>query len=926
MKRLIAIIILPGFILAGNLSGKTPQTAVFNFGMAEGGSEWKWLEKGLADMLTNDLLSARYPVVARDEMQAVAMRSGWDRMTELSERMGRAPLMEIHEAIKIERLISGSYAVRNGHIEIEMQVVNPDNGRLLKKIHTSGPVDNVLSIRQELSRKLVPWLNKASADGDPTLLYEVTSAPWSESIDAMRALYQGIDLFDQGAYQDAWLKFRQAEKTSPRFADAHYWAARMDYFQARYDHSRHQFENFLHRYPDHPLVGPAVREYMHSWENTTADTEQILALYEHMAAAYPHAPQHIGSSIYPNHKWARWRAMQLLGKQNEYEKALELGTPTDTRPFYWWNPGERRRLNYLFEHFENGSYNQPIIDEAKEHQSYIKLLQYEPGETTIVTEGHPYRHQRAYRRYYLIAPKGKLFDTMKIWPMSNKGHHSRVRATVSQRRWYDVHTTSFKALHSFSDEEYLEIPTFAQSPGAYFYIYLWSGNAPLDEPGTSIDGAKFEASFKDIPDTWGSLDITCRNSLDFRVWQGDDLLRSGPGKICYLAPGKHTLRFQPGSYRPVDEHVEFEQEVIVRANETTQIEVKFPWKQPDKWHGWYAGEIEPSDSQTIDLDLRNSSSHRPQFIMTDDKIRLVWSQSGDLWTCESDDGKRFYNQRKLDLPISSAWLETDAQCEIDPQGRYVLTFLSNRSDDRVMRLYAAWSRDFRSWTAPRRIRDDYVARYGLCVDPKTGKLVIAENAGDNHIHLWTSTDSVTWQTRASIEFDDSILSLNLLPPNTAGEYEIFATMKGEVHKKKPGVIAVYSAPRHITRWLSNDLASWRRDEAFDEVCKGVTASYLVATRGPHDETALVNFTPNSNGGGNRATFFKFAPSGGAVNKYHHGATFATYDSTLSHHPRWGAYFCWFSVTTIHIDPRPFGPIIVGGPDWSPFFSPPSSGI
>jgi len=48
---------------------------VFNFGMSSDTPEWKWLEKGMADMLTNDLVTGQFAVVARDEMQAVAMQT-----------------------------------------------------------------------------------------------------------------------------------------------------------------------------------------------------------------------------------------------------------------------------------------------------------------------------------------------------------------------------------------------------------------------------------------------------------------------------------------------------------------------------------------------------------------------------------------------------------------------------------------------------------------------------------------------------------------------------------------------------------------------------------------------------------------------------------------------------------------------------------
>src|SRR5690242_18021513 len=76
---------------------------VFDVEMTEGGEEWTWMEKGLADMFTTHFVRAGVPVVARDEMQAMARKMNW--VPEMGEK--KEEMDEIKKRLRISYLVTG---------------------------------------------------------------------------------------------------------------------------------------------------------------------------------------------------------------------------------------------------------------------------------------------------------------------------------------------------------------------------------------------------------------------------------------------------------------------------------------------------------------------------------------------------------------------------------------------------------------------------------------------------------------------------------------------------------------------------------------------------------------------------------------------------------------------------------------------------
>lgn len=899
--------------------------AVFNFEMVEGEERWKWLEKGLADMITNDLIAVGVNVVAREEMQAVAMQLRW-RATELDDgregglvrSLGRAEA--VWEALKIELLVSGVYEVSGDSIKIDLFVVDADTGKKLVSHSIAGPVDEVLELRALSSETVLEFLNGREKERryEAEALAKVRPVPWSTNVDAMRALYEGIDLFDHGLYSEAWLKFRQSYRENPEFADAYYWASRMEYFLDRYQHARLSFGRFMERFPSHPMVAHATREYLHTHEKGETDTEDLLRLYDDIGERYPKALQKVGQNRYYNSYWTKWRAMKLQGEQGGLTEAVK-----DPKIYRWFyrSPGDLWARVFGMRYAERYG-THPFLEEYRKYPYWYKTGVFEEGQTEIVF-GSPRRQMGP--RYYLIAPEGKLFKSLHFYPIYTKGERTVLQVTVQQVKRGDVFVSGSRyPIAKEAMKTGIRIPSLAESPIADLYCQNYPGLPPYDKE-YHYAGARIVAEFKDIPEEWGRLRITGLNCDDFRVYEGDNFLRSCSGEVAFMKPGKHKIQILPMSryhwpvyYKRSTEQVfdPIEMEVEIEADETTEVEFSLPWRNAEQWQDWDLVSVDEPTEPEPDLNLETVRlSHSPCFVMEEERIRLVWSQNGDLYTCESDDGVAFADTRKLELPLSSVWKETLPRCRIDHQGRYVLSFMSDRDKDQVPRLYMAWSRDFRNWTSPRKVCDEFFTDYDFIEDPATGKLLIA-GAADHEVIVFRPDDFLQWHPVSRFSFEYPMQKVRMLPPDDRGRYEIIAVQHGDGWVDGIGNLDAGPKMHHTSRWLSRDLETWVEDKnylsviAFESVLSVSSFRYRGQTLTVRSGTSYTDFRSD------RCQFF-WQNKEGQLQRSKFLSSWLSGDSVTAWSPKWGAYVATFGVSK-YLQYEPRGPMIFRGPDFDAF--------
>jgi len=256
--------------------------AVFNFQMTSDTPEWRWLEKGLSDRIATDFAQDRsQTVIARDEMQLLAQQMAWvpEMATTDAARMG-----EIRKQLKIAHLVTGVYEVAGDQIRLTGQVVEVEGRQEVARKEIAGPAAEVLDLQRRLSAELLSWFSKK-----PPAQILATLPVWTRSLPAAKALYEGMDLYDQGRYAEGWLKFRQAAREDPDYIEALYWVGKMYYFMNRYEHARRALEQFVYLEGVHPRVGDAVVEYAHTYERLNAPAAALLEMYDRLGRRYPEA-------------------------------------------------------------------------------------------------------------------------------------------------------------------------------------------------------------------------------------------------------------------------------------------------------------------------------------------------------------------------------------------------------------------------------------------------------------------------------------------------------------------------------------------------------------------------------------------------------------------------------------------------------------
>jgi len=298
--------------------------AVFNFQMTSDSPDWRWLEKGLADRIATDFVQSRgLSVVARDEMQLVAQKMNWvpEMATTDAARMG-----EIKKSLQIEQLISGIYAVEGDRIRITGQVVDVESRMELARKEVEGSLEEVLDLQRRLSAELLAWFTKK----EPAQIL-ATLPVWTRSLPAMRALYEGMDLYDQGRYGEGWLKFRQASREDPQYVEAAYWVGKMYYFMDRYEHARRSLERFVYMDMAHPRLGDAMVEYVHTYENSAAvSAEALLRLYEDLGRRFPNANVFQGRGSrrqWRGENWSRYKRIHLMTQIGQAAEVLQMSGP-----------------------------------------------------------------------------------------------------------------------------------------------------------------------------------------------------------------------------------------------------------------------------------------------------------------------------------------------------------------------------------------------------------------------------------------------------------------------------------------------------------------------------------------------------------------------------------------------------------------------
>jgi len=309
------------------------RVAVLNFANQEQGPEgksWDWLEKGLADLVINELATADgLQLVDRQRMQQTLRAQGLAGIHRLNRKRFSKPFVE---RFKVQRLVFGSFRVKNEQLSITVSIIHAKRNALLDRMRVQGKAQNALKLQRKLAGRLT-----ASLLGTDDAKQRIASIPvWTDSLGATKLLYRGIDHFDQGNFKKAWLFARRAHRTDSDYPDPLYWIGRLHYYMLQYDHARPYLADFVAEHPEHPRVGDAAIEYLDSFERGEDDPKKLAREVARVAKRVPdEAP--VQTYKFPSntqllyqwdlgHYLAMRRARYLMAC-SEYAKALRVLAP-----------------------------------------------------------------------------------------------------------------------------------------------------------------------------------------------------------------------------------------------------------------------------------------------------------------------------------------------------------------------------------------------------------------------------------------------------------------------------------------------------------------------------------------------------------------------------------------------------------------------
>jgi TolB-like protein len=836
----LVALVLAGPALAQPQPPRT-NVAVFNFQMKSQTSDWAWLEKGLADQITTDFIrgGGGITVLARDDMQSAADKVKWTPEL-LSDERG---MVELRKSLTIEKLVTGVYTVQGEQITITAQVVQFSTREVKDREEVTGKAADVLELQRQLSAKLVGYFTGKPAD---RVLPELPL--WTKSIPATKALYEGMSLYDQGRYGEAWLKFRQASRDDGDYLEAQYWVGKMYYFMDRYEHARKAFERFVYMDQSHPRIGDAIKEYLQTYEKLDAPLEVLLQLYQDFEKRYPNAGIYGelgGRGPIPNRVWLWVRQVQAMGLMGRLGESIALGGKACQQlspPQYFYANALAGRIGWVYMQLTGKLGVAPGLEKHR-FQNW-----------TLFQEGQTEAQIPAGGAFGMCAPEGYIFKKLRFYPISAGGQGS-IR----------VQLQSFIIADCVPDGNLVGGPdNEVKDRGIAFSRLPRTGLLRGTVDGGS-GGLRVAAEFEKLGPC-GAIFPNCTNTLYPRVEVVEANTTSIGPVIGLLPPRDYTVRFLP--YFTDHPYAPCERKVNVKAGQTTIVNVTLPWAAGSPWSAW---QFCPTDVVPSQVGLQYGGNTAPIFQMDDKSIRFLQVSRGDIWVSVSTDGNNFSRPSLLPMPVCTGWVECEPVCIRDESGRFLLAFLSDRGGGREARAYVCWSRDFVHWSAPAMVLDGRVQYLNLMQDDK-GRFVLAHSVGAKVV-MEQSRDAYRWEKLGEVTVDGDVKGIKILQ-RADGRYELFVAHLG-------------SQGGCLDRYLSKDGADW---EAAGRLSRGhgvrleVSAMHVNGRSIAAVDIAFGKLRPYQ-----EYTQFCREKPDGTWEESPPIPGLAAGDAATAYHPRWGYY-------------------------------------
>lgn len=217
----------------------TTTIAVAEFYNLSQDEKWRWLSKGLSDMLITDLSAlSHFQVVDREDLQsylnAMELQS--------SGLFDNDTLLQIGQFANVDKVIYGSFLIgEKAHITLQAVLVDIGSRKVEKIEQVEGRVDDVLMLEKSLAEALV------NRFGISLGTQEVVDfrRRWTESVDAAAHFYTALEHYDNGQFPQALAEAKLAARVDANYLPARFWINRLYVELAEFEHAEQAMQNFL---------------------------------------------------------------------------------------------------------------------------------------------------------------------------------------------------------------------------------------------------------------------------------------------------------------------------------------------------------------------------------------------------------------------------------------------------------------------------------------------------------------------------------------------------------------------------------------------------------------------------------------------------------------------------------------------------------